>query len=289
MREKIAIVTDSVSNIPEELARKHNINVVPLYVGLEGKMYKDGLDITPGQIYDKLASGVKVISSVPSVGDFTKVYRDLIEKEKKTLIYSIHLSSVLSGTINSARLAAKIFPDVKIKVIDSKLAAIVEGLVVLEAAHAAERGESEEKIDSIIDFSIKVASFFISFDNFEYLVKGGRAPFLANFVGKVMVLKPILTFDSNGKLKLKKFVRNQRNSLIELYKQLKKSIRDNKKSKIGICYGNDRGPAMELEKMLKNDPEITLDEVIYSDMTVVMSAHTGPGIWGICAIPVMDG
>ncbi len=288
MPENIGIVTDSVSNIPSKLASKNDINVVPLYVGLEGKMYKDGLEITPKEIYDKLASGVKVISSVPSIGDFTEVYRDLIEKKKKTLIYSIHLSSILSGTINSARQAAKLFPDTRIKIIDSKLAAIVEGLVVLEAARAAKRGESEEKIDSIIDFSIKGASFFCTFENFEYLVKGGRAPFLAKFVGKVMILKPILTFDRSGKLKLKKFVRNQKNSLIELYRQLKTNILDNKKSKIGICYGNDKGPALELEEMFKNDPEIALDEVIFSDMTVVMSAHTGPGIWGIGAIPALD-
>lgn len=95
MGEKIGIVTDSVSNIPKKLARDNDINIVPLYVDFEGKMYKDGLDITPKEVYDKLASGVKVISGVPSVGDFTKVYQDLIEKEKKTIIYSIHLSSML--------------------------------------------------------------------------------------------------------------------------------------------------------------------------------------------------
>ncbi len=287
MPENIGIVTDSVSNIPKKLALEYGINIVPLYIGLEGKMYKDGLEITPKEIYDKLASGIKVISSVPSVGDFTEAYRDLIEKKKKTLIYSIHLSSVLSGTINSARLAAKLFPDTKIKVIDSKLAAIVEGMVVLEAARAAKRGESEEKIDHLLDQLIRKSSFFATFENFEYVVKGGRAPFLAKFVGKAMILKPIITFDSTGKLKFKKFARNKRNSLIELYRQIKASIRDNEKSKIGICFGNDKGPALELEEMLKNDPEIVLEEVIFSDMSVVMSAHTGPGIWGIGAIPAI--
>lgn len=288
MHEKIAIVTDSVSNIPEKLAREHNISIVPLYVGLEGKMYKDGLEITPKEIYKKLDSGVKIISSVPSVGDFTKVYHDLIEKEKKTLIYSIHLSSILSGTINSARLAAKMFPDVKIKVIDSKVAAIVEGLVVLEAAKAANKGEDEKKIDSIIDFSIKGSRFFATFENFEYLVKGGRAPFLSKFVGKVMVLKPIITFDSKGKLKLKKFAMNQKKSIIELYRLLKKSISGNKKNKIGICYGNDKEIALQLGEMINNDPDIVVDELIFSDMTVVMSAHTGPDIWGIGAISIIN-
>lgn len=76
--------------------------------------------------------------------------------------------------------------------------------------------------------------------------------------------------------------------MIEIYRQLKKSIEDNKKSKVGISYGNDKGPACELEEMLKNDPSVSVDEVIFSDMTVVMSVHTGPGIWGISAIPVMD-
>ena len=140
--ENIAIVTDTVSDIPEQLCSKHQIEVVPLYVGYEGNLYLDGKEITNKQVYEKLKSGIKVHTSGPSVGDFVKIYRNLIEIGKKTLIYSIHLSSKLSSTFNTAFQAKQFFPQTKIKVIDSKTAAISLGFIVLEAARAAARNES---------------------------------------------------------------------------------------------------------------------------------------------------
>jgi len=84
------------------LRSKYQIRAVPLYVGYEGKLFLDGIEITRDQVYEKLKSGIKVHTSTPSVGDFVNTYRDLIENEKKTLIYSIHVSSKLSSTPNAA-------------------------------------------------------------------------------------------------------------------------------------------------------------------------------------------
>ncbi|MCL4378109.1 MAG: DegV family protein [Actinobacteria bacterium] len=285
--ENIAIVTDTVSDIPEELCSKYQIKVVPLYVGFEGRLFLDGKEITSKQVYEKLKSGVKVNTSTPSVGDFVNTYRDLIEKEKKTLIYSIHISSKLSSTFNTASQAKEFFPNTKIRVIDSKTAAISLGIIVLEAARVAARNESSEKIDSLIDFMIKNNKLFATFENFKYLFMGGRAPFLKKFLSKSIVLKPIITID-NGKVKLKKFVRNKRSSIIELYKQIRKDALHNTKKKIGIFYGSDINPALELEAMVRNDPRIKIDELILSEITTIMSAHTGPDIWGITSCPVIN-
>ena len=285
--ENIAIVTDTTSDIPEELCSKHQIKVVPLYVGYGGKLYLDGKEITNKQVYEKQRSGIKVNTSGPSVGDFAKVYKNLIEIGKKTLIYSIHLSSKLSSTFNTAFQAKQFFPQTKIKVIDSKTAAINLGFIVLEAARAAASNESQEKIDSLIDFMIKNNRLFATFENFEYLLMGGRAPFLKKFLSKSIVLKPILTLD-NGKVKLKKFVKNKKNSIIELYKQIKKDAFQTGKKKIGIFYGSDIKPALELETMIRNDPKIKIDELILSKITTIISAHTGPDIWGITSCPVMN-
>ena len=287
MMENIAIVTDTTSDIPEKMAKKYKITIIPLYVGFGGNLYLEGKEITNGEVYEKLLAGVKMHTSTPSVGDFMEVYRNLIEKEKKTLIYSIHVSSKLSATINSAEQAKKFFPKTRIKIIDSKTAAIGLGFIALEAARAVLRGESEEKIDSIIDYLKRKNKMFATFENFEYIFRGGRAPFLGKFLAKSIILKPIVTIGSDGKVKLKKFVRNKRNSIIEIYRQIRKDPFYTGKKKIGIFYGSDINPALELKKMIKEDKKIKTDELILTEVTTVMSAHTGPGIWGISSCPVI--
>ena len=286
--KNIAIVTDTTSDIPIKLANKYKIKIIPLYIGFGGKLYLEGKEITSSEVYEKLEAGVRIHTSTPSVGDFVEVYRDLVENEKKTLIYSIHVSSKLSATSNSANQAKKFFPQAKIKVIDSKTSAITLGFIVLEAARAIKRGESEEEIDSIIDFMIKRNKMFATFENFEYLFRGGRAPFLGKFLSKSIRLKPIITIGSDGRVKLKKFVSNKKNSIIELYKQVRKDTFYAGKKKIGIFYGSDIDPALELEKMIREDNKIKIDELILTEVTTVMSAHTGPGIWGVASCPVIS-
>jgi DegV family protein with EDD domain len=286
--ENIAVVTDTTSDIPIQLVNKHKIRVVPLFVGFDGKLYLEGKEITSSRVYEKQKAGIKIYTSTPSVGAFAEVYRDLIENGKKTLIYSIHISSKLSATSNSADQAKRFFPQAKIKVIDSKTAAISLGFIVLEVARAIERGECEERIDSIIDFMIRKNRLFATIENFEYIFRGGRAPFLKKFLSKSIKLKPILTIGSDGKVKLKKFVKNKRNSIVELYNQIRKDPFYTGRKKIGIFYGSDIEPAFELEKMIREDSKIKIDEMILSEVTTVMSAHTGPGIWGVSSCPAIS-
>lgn len=283
--EDIAIVTDTTSDIPKGLCNKYDISVLPLYVGYEGDLYLDGEEITNGQVYEKLKSGIKVNTAGPSIGDFLNIYTDLIENRKKTLIYSIHLSSKLSSTFNTAFQASKSFPPGKIKVIDSDTAAINLGFMVLEAASAAARGESLVEIERKIDFMKANSRLIATFENFKYLFMGGRAPVLKRFLSKSLFLKPILSLE-NGKVKLKKFAKNKKTSILELYKQVKIHRPDTAKRKIGIFYGDDKGPALDLEEMIRKDPEIKIDELILTEITTIISAHTGPDIWGVTSCPV---
>lgn len=285
--KNIAVVIDSASGIPRELADANDITIIPLNVGFKGEFYKDGSEIDSKVVFDKLKNGVKIYTSTPSVGEFVKIYYDLIKNKKKDLIYSIHLSSSLSTTVNSALQAKKFFPEAEIKVIDTKTAAINMGFIALEAARAIKRRDNEKKIDRIIDYLIKYNRLFATFENFKYVFIGGRAPFLGKFLSASVKLKPIITITNNGKIKLIKFVKNKRNSLIELYWQVRKVSYPIKERKIGILYGEDIGPAIELEKIIRSDKNIIIDELILSEMTTVMSAHTGPGIWGITTCPAV--
>ena len=134
---------------------------------------------------------------------------------------------------------------------------------------------------------IKSNRLFATFENFKYLFMGGRAPIFKKFLSKAIVLKPIITIEG-GKVILKKFVKNKKNAIIELYKQIKKDSFNASKKKIGIFYGSDIKSALELEAMVRNDSKIKIDELILSEITTIMSAHTGPDIWGITSCPVLN-
>jgi len=289
-RKKIAIVTDSVADLPDSLIKEYNIKVVPLYISFGGNSYKENIEIGPDRIYKELQSGQSLKTSTPTVNDFIKAYKDLKENEDPDIIYSIHLSSILSGTINSAIAASRSIEGINIKAIDSKKAAISEGFIVLSAAKAARSGKTEEEIDELIERMVRSSYFYATFDNFEYIIKGGRAPFLAKFIGKAMVLKPIITFSPAGKLKLKKFCLNNRVSIRQLYALIRSDIisSDMGRCMIGICYGNDRGPAERLRGYIEDDPQIDASDFVMTKMTSVMAAHTGPGIWGIAACPAYE-
>jgi len=288
--KKIAIVTDSVSDIPSSLVKKYDIKVVPLYLNFDGQSLKDGLEIGAEEVYSKLKSGKIIKSATPTIEDFTNVYKDLLDEQGFESIYSIHLSSLLSGTINAAISASSRFPEGSIKIIDTKMAAIAEGFFVIEVAKAISGGADEESIDKLIGMLSKSISFYATFENFKYVVRGGRAPFLSRFAGKASLLKPIIAFNPEGKLSLKKFCLNKKSSISWLYRLVRKDILNSSidRNRIGICYGNDKGPALELENMVKNDPDISVEEIIMTKMTAIMGAHTGPRIWGISVCPIFD-
>ena len=107
--ENIGIVTDTTSDIPEELVSKYKIRVVPLYIGFGGKLHREGKEITSSEVYKKLEAGVKIYTSTPSVGDFVDVYRDLIERQKKTLIYSVLGLVIAIGSLIIVKQIAVLF------------------------------------------------------------------------------------------------------------------------------------------------------------------------------------
>ena len=287
---KIAIVTDSSSDIPPELVKKYGIEVVPMYIGYDGFLRKDGVDIFPEEVYDALKANKKVHTSSPSIGDFLEVFSFLLEKKDIDLVCCITLSSRLSGAFSAANVAKKTFIDGKIgddriRVFDSKTSTICLGFIVLQAARAASSGCSLEEIEEIINSLVIKNRFFALLENFEYVFKGGRGTFFAKILNKAMRFTPILTIGRTGKVHLSKFAKNKKSALEEIYKMAVRTSMLNNSSKFGIFYGEDINMAKYLEKMLKGNKEISIDEIIITKITTVISAHTGPGIYGIAVSP----
>lgn len=171
MTPKVKIVTDSSSYLEPEVIEKYDIRVVPIKVAFGTEAYAEGVDITNEKFYQRLIeTSAFPTTSQPSVGDFVKIYSELAQQGYHIL--SIHISSAMSGTVNSALSAKNTLPQAQIEVIDSKTLAM--GMLVIPAAEAAQRGQALDRIKASIEKLNASISSIGMFDTLKYAWKGGR-------------------------------------------------------------------------------------------------------------------
>ncbi|MEC8958706.1 MAG: DegV family protein, partial [Chloroflexota bacterium] len=188
----IRIVTDSSCDLPSGLIEQYGISVLPCYVVVDDQTFKDGLEIQADDFYRRLlADGRTPTTAQPTPSDFQTVYRELVGQGDQ--IISIHVSSKLSGTLNSAQQAKASLDDGSaVEIIDSQLASIPLGLAVLDAAIMASKGGSVHDIAGQIRQRLSLHHGLFALDTLEYLQKGGRIGKARAFMGSVLHVKPIL-------------------------------------------------------------------------------------------------
>ena len=188
----IKIVTDSVSDIPPKVTKELGITIVPLHVRFGTEVYLDGVDITADQFFDRLPHNKTLpITSVPSPGDFANVYNKLSEETDEILV--ITLTSKLSGTNDVAKQSIGLTKrKCRIEVVDSGLAIMGQGLLVITAARAAQDGANFEEVLDIVNSNIPRIDFRAAFDTLEYLERGGRIGKAQAFLGSILKINPIL-------------------------------------------------------------------------------------------------
>ncbi|MBN1298591.1 MAG: DegV family protein [Actinobacteria bacterium] len=270
---KIAIVTDSTSDIPKDLIQKYNIKVVPLYVNFENENYSDnGIDITYQQFYEKL-SEAKVLpkSAQPSPADFIKAYSEVLENNDSVI--SIHISKKMSGTIDSAEIAKKELGS-DITIIDSELVHIPLGIVVLKAAEMAQNGSSKEEIiNTVNEFRKKITVLFIP-KTLKYLIMGGRIGRAKGLIASILEINPILTLNM-GEVSQYKTTRRWNQAKNELIDSIKGMIKDNSRL---IAYVTDSNADEEGDAMMERvKKEINPKEVYRSYIGSIVGIHLGPG------------
>jgi len=284
---KIKIVTDSSSDIPADLAEKFDIELIPLYVGYGHEMYKDNIQVDHDAIFKALLDGKKVNTAAPSPGDFYKVFEKILKDDKATCIICITLSSRLSGSYNSAITARKMLPYSDIRIIDSKTSTLSLGLIPIQAAMAVKKGHSLEETLELIETLIGLNRFLAVLGSFEYVFKGGRAAFFGNIFSKAFLLTPVLTIGRSGKVNLKKFSLNQDKALNYIADNALSIAKEYKRVNVGLFYGKDSEPIKEVKRLFESSKDISIDLLIENKITTVISAHTGPEIWGIAVSPVI--
>lgn len=274
---KVGVVTDSTCCLPEELVKEYGIRVVPVVLTINGKPYKDGVDITPGEFW-KMFKGLDTLptTSTPSAGDFVEVIRDLAKSTDS--IICIMVSGALSGTYSAALHAKDItkseLPGLKVEVVDSKIATGALGFVVLEAARASCAGKSLSEIVQIVEGMLSRVRYLTAFETLKYLIKGGRAP-KAALIGELLQVKQIITNDNKTGLIIPiARARGRRKSMAKMVDMVKEYIDPDKPLHMMVHYTDDVAGGEELKTMVT--ARYNCAELYMTPYTPVMACHTGP-------------
>ena len=279
------IVTDSgvdLSLSPEE-QRALRIRVVPLTVQLEGRSYREGLDITADEFYRRLVeSGAMPTTSQPSPGDFEAVYRELASEDPEIL--SIHLSSGLSGTFNSARTAAQAVPSAKVTLVDTKTLSAGAGWQVEAAARALKAGWPVQAVVEMVHRIQQQTHSFFTLRELKYLIHGGRISHMKGLVASVLDIKPMIG------------VENERGTYVQMgqARSFAAAIRG-----LAELPGKfiPRGSAVRAQVAHASSPEVAeelrqaatkLFECTWratGRLSLVLGAHTGPSMVGLAVAP----
>jgi DegV family protein with EDD domain len=281
---QVRIVTDSTADIPLAIREQLGIEMVPLKVQFGNDTYYDNVDITPNEFYQKLSQCTELpTTSQPSPVEFLELYKE-ITTESDTKVVSIHLSSALSGTYQSAMLAKSLLDDQdKVTLIDSKSACYGLGLLVIAAAEAARDGKSIEEIQEIVAQLRKATRIYFILDTLEFLHKGGRIGKASAMFGSLLNIKPILTLDSGGEVDSVDKVRGQKKAVHRIIELLQKDFEG---QTINVCIGHSQATesAQSLFELIK--AKFDLKEHSFTDIGPVLGTHTGPGALAVFVTPV---
>ena len=197
------IITDNGSDIPADIAKKLEITKIPLGISFNGNNYPNSSDINSSDFYKMLRENPDKFptTSQPSVGNFVEAYETYVNKGE--VIFSIHISSGLSGTFDTARTAANIvrqkYPDAKINLWDTKTLSVTEGWQVLTASHMNRAGKSLKEIEQTLEKLRQNTKFYFTLDTLKYLIHGGRISHLTGLIASMLNIRPIITVNSDGK------------------------------------------------------------------------------------------
>lgn len=277
INQKIAILTDSGSDVPYDIAKEMNIFVVPLQVNYKDRSYRDGVDIDADTMYSRLKEEIPT-TSLPLGSDIDKVLQD-IESQGYTHILAVVLSSGLSGTCNLLRLVAK-ESKLPMEVIDTKNIGIGSGLSVIKAAKYVKEGLSwEDLITKVNETVLKTRVFFV-LDTLEYLQKGGRIGKVTALIGYALDLRPIITCDSEGIYTTVAKARGRKVSINRCLELALEFAGNSNHITLALAHGHALDEVLKLKEHLlqKLGDRVTL---YIGQVSPALGVHTGPGLIGM--------
>lgn len=277
--EKIAILTDSASNIKENIDQ--GIFVVPLYVNFENESKKDLLEITPAEVFSRIDENP--YTSAPSIDDFCDKI-SLIKEKGYDKILAIGVSKNLSGTFNTMRLALEA-GDMEYFLIDSMSITMPEGLLVMYARSLIEEGKSFDDLQSLVEGKIKDLKIFASVSDLKHLIRGGRLSKVEGLIGGSLRINPVLTIDNNGEIKNYKSVVGKKRAVNFIAKETQKILEGAGSYYMALAYGEDPSDIDDVKDKLSG----LIDEAalyLEGPVTAVLGCHSGPSVNAVCFLKI---
>ena len=275
---KIGVMTDSCSDVPQNLLEKFNIYQLSLGINYKDKSYRDRIDITPEEVYKNLEIEIPH-TSLPTLGEIHELIEKIIADGYKQIIVPV-ISSGLSGTYNAIKTACDQYDNIKTAVIDTKNIALGSGFLSIYAAQLVERNLSFEEIIKKVEDKIKTSYIYYSLQTLQYLIKGGRLGRVEGAFGSLLQIKPIIACDKEGIYYTVAKVRGRKQSINKLIEIMQEGLKDKKNYYLAVCHGYAQDEADKIRERIQS----YIDKAtIYMEgqISPALGVHTGPGLVGI--------
>lgn len=273
---RIAVITDSTGYLPPKLIDQYGIYVVPVYILWGSQKFRDGVDITTTEFHRRLREDpVHPTTTQPNPDDFLRIYEQLAVEHDA--IIAVLISSELSGTVNSAQIAASDFNRVPLCIVDSHLTTMGLGFTVLAAARAAAQGKSLEEVEEAARAAALRVKVMFAVDTLKYLHRGGRIGGASRMLGTALSIKPILHLNE-GRVDALESVRTKAKATKRML-DLAAQYADSRPVQAAVIHAD----ALEEAEILRSKvaERLICKELYVADLSPAISFHTGPGTLGL--------
>lgn len=278
----LSIVTDSTSYLPEGFAEKHSLPVIPLKVSVDGVFFREFAEISADAFYAKQKAGAKSGTTQPGPEDFIAIYTKLL-KNPDDQVLSIHLSSGMSGTLNSAYIAAEQTDPERIHLYDVRTSGLGLGFMVMNAVRLVERGAGIDDIIKMLDGMQPRTHIYFLVGTMKYLIEGGRIGKAAGVAASILQIKPILTV-KDGIVDVFERPRTMRTARDHIWALIDRAVVQGIES-IGFHYAGNRA---EVEAIQTEFTRRTGIPSVLSQLGPVVGCHTGPETMAVVIVDKQD-
>ncbi len=284
MKNKIAILVDSGTDVPQELIEKYQMYVIPLKIIYKDKVYTDKVDITPEKIYQRLPQEIPG-TSLPDGETITKIF-EKIKEDGYEKVLAITISSGLSGTFNIVRLISEQQDDLKAYVLDTKNIGIGAGFSAIQAAKWLEEGVEWQALIDQLEKLVDQTKVFFNVATLEYLQKGGRIGLVASILGNALKLNPIISCNDEGIYYTVGKARGRKKSLDKTVGYVRDRIGNAKVFNLAVAHGDAKEEAIAMAERLKVEfPQA--QQIYFGQISPALVVHTGPGLLGV-GVQILD-
>lgn len=276
-KAKIAWITDTTASLSKEFIEEHHIHVIPLHVVINDKFYKETIDISAQEFYERMQNEEgKFQSSQPSINDFVELYKKL--KEDYDCGIAIHASSTLTGTFQASVLAAEMegFP---LLAIDSQTGSYPLSFLIKKGIEFVEQGYKPEEVVSQLEDMRSDTRLYLVPSNLDQLHKSGRVSGGQKILASLFNIKPILSIEDGGAAIIKDKVRTDKKAAAWLIAKLKEDLETKTVREVSIVHANDSKKAAAIEEMIKNTFPNLKTKILM--LITVAGVHTGVGTMGL--------